>query len=216
MKFTSIPMRDGSRITLPKPENYRDCITLIQSDFFRKNGKILAPAKIFCKAFFHPLTHFLIWFRLSQHRGILYPLTASLYRRCEQIHKVSLPIRTQVGYGLDMGHHTCMFINSKTIIGNNVNLAQFLNIGSNRETPAVIGDQVYIGPMVCLVEDVHIGSNTTIGAGAVITRDLPQESVAVGVPARVIRQERRTPKYSWPVPEMPDPTAKTPVPEPEK
>ena len=45
-------------------------------------------------------------------------------------------------------------INGKTIIGNNVNVSQFLSIGSTKGTPATIGDNVYIGPNVCVVEDV--------------------------------------------------------------
>lgn len=100
-----------------------------------------------------------------------------------------IPSSTKIGYGLYLGHGICMVVNGKTIIGNNVNLSQFLNIGSNVGTPAVIGDNVYIGPSVCLVENVHIGNNATIGAGAVVTRDIPENATAVGVPAKVISYE---------------------------
>ena len=80
----------------------------------------------------------------------------------------------------------CIVINGGTIIGNNVNISQFLNIGTNNETPAIIGDNVYIGPNVSIVEDVKIGSNSTIGAGAVVTKDIPQNSTAAGCPAKVL------------------------------
>ena len=79
-----------------------------------------------------------------------------------------------------------MVVNGGTVIGNNVNLSQFLNIGTNHETPAIVGDNVYIGPHVCVVEDVKIGCNSTIGAGAVITRDVPKNATVAGVPAKVL------------------------------
>ena len=53
--------------------------------------------------------------------------------------------------------------------------------------PITIGDNVYIGNNVILLPGVHIGSNVVIGAGAVVSRDIPENSVAVGVPAKVIK-----------------------------
>ena len=79
-----------------------------------------------------------------------------------------------------------MVIHGDTIIGNNVNLSQFLNIGTNHGTPAVIGDNVYVGPHVSIVEDVVVSSNTTIGAGAVVSKSIPENATAAGVPARVL------------------------------
>jgi serine O-acetyltransferase len=100
-----------------------------------------------------------------------------------------LPPETKVGYGLYIGHKMCMIVNSGTIIGNNVNLSQYLNIGTNHNTPAILGDNVYVGPSVCVVEDVSIGSNSTIGAGAVVSRDVSPNATAVGVPARIINYD---------------------------
>ena len=67
---------------------------------------------------------------------------------------MQIPRQCEIGYGLYIGHGICMVINQGTVIGNNVNLSHFLSIGTNKSTPATIGDNVYIGPNVCIVEDV--------------------------------------------------------------
>jgi len=56
-----------------------------------------------------------------------------------------------------------------------------------------IGDDVWIGSHVVIVDGVTIGDHVVIGAGAVVTRDVPAFSVAAGNPARVIRDRRFTP-----------------------
>ena len=53
--------------------------------------------------------------------------------------------------------------------------------------PIVIGNDVYIGNNAILMPGVTIGNNVVIGAGAVVTKDIPDNSVAVGVPAKVIK-----------------------------
>lgn len=53
--------------------------------------------------------------------------------------------------------------------------------------PIVVGDNVYIGNNVIILPGVTIGSNVVIGAGAIVSRDIPDNSVAVGVPVRVIK-----------------------------
>jgi maltose O-acetyltransferase len=54
--------------------------------------------------------------------------------------------------------------------------------------PIAIGDNVWLGGGVIVCPGVTIGENTVVGAGAVVVRDLPANVVAVGNPARVIRQ----------------------------
>ena len=53
--------------------------------------------------------------------------------------------------------------------------------------PINLGDNVYIGNNVIILPGVNIGSNVVIGAGAVVSKDIPDNSLAVGVPARVIK-----------------------------
>ena len=53
--------------------------------------------------------------------------------------------------------------------------------------PIKVGDNVYIGNNVIILPGVNIGNNVIIGAGAVVSKDIPDNSVAVGVPAKVIK-----------------------------
>ena len=51
-----------------------------------------------------------------------------------------------------------------------------------------IGDNVWIGGNTVILPGVHIGSNTVIGAGSVVTKDIPDWVVAAGNPCRVVKQ----------------------------
>lgn len=53
--------------------------------------------------------------------------------------------------------------------------------------PVTIGNNVWIGDMVAVLPGVTIGDGSVIGAGSVVTRDIPPASIAVGAPARVIK-----------------------------
>ena len=54
--------------------------------------------------------------------------------------------------------------------------------------PVTIGDNVWIGGNTTILPGVTIGSNVTIGAGSVVVKDIPDNCVAVGNPARVIKE----------------------------
>lgn len=64
--------------------------------------------------------------------------------------------------------------------------------GFTEPMPVVIGNDVWIGRRVMIMPGVKIGNGCIIGAGAVVTKDIPDYSVAAGVPAKVvkIRKER--------------------------
>lgn len=54
--------------------------------------------------------------------------------------------------------------------------------------PVVIGDNVWIGGGTVILPGIHIGNNTVVGAGSVVTKDIPDNVVAVGNPCRILRK----------------------------
>ena len=164
----------------------------IQSDYYRYSGKKLTPIKLFTKAVFgrNHCFRYSFWMRMANTSGLTGILAKIMHRKYTLKYGIQIPYNTKIGYGFYIGHGVGIVINGRTSIGNNVNISQFLSIGTSKRTPATIGDNVYIGPHVCIVEDVKIGSNTTIGAGSVVINNIPINSTAVGCPAKVIGENK--------------------------
>src|SRR5688500_15207541 len=68
------------------------------------------------------------------------------------------------------------------------NVKQTLTSGKMQieRTPVVIGNNVYIGPNVIITKGVSIGNNCVIGAGAFVNRDVPDHSIVMGQPGKIV------------------------------
>lgn len=103
--------------------------------------------------------------------------------------------RTFANYGLVCLDVARITIGDDVQIGPNVQLltpTHPIEPGPRREKweaalPIAIGDNVWLGGGVVVCPGVTIGENTVVGAGSVVTRDLPANVVAVGNPAKVLR-----------------------------
>ena len=67
--------------------------------------------------------------------------------------------------------------------------------GFEEERPVFIGNDVWLGDRVIILPGVHIGDGCIIGAGSVVTRDIPPYSVAAGIPAKVIKDRKNAEEY---------------------
>jgi bifunctional UDP-N-acetylglucosamine pyrophosphorylase/glucosamine-1-phosphate N-acetyltransferase len=93
-----------------------------------------------------------------------------------------------LGPDTKMGHLS--YIGDATI-GSGVNIGAgtiTCNYDGEKKNPTVIGDDVFIGSDTMLVAPVRLGDRSHTGAGAVVTKDVPADTLVVGVPARPIRK----------------------------
>lgn len=103
---------------------------------------------------------------------------------------IDIPCRAQIGKGVYIAHFGGIFINENVKIGDYCTISQDITIGiagrgDKRGCPC-LGDKVYLAPGCRVIGAVSIGNEVAIGANAVVTKDLPDKAVAVGVPAKVI------------------------------
>lgn len=102
---------------------------------------------------------------------------------------IDIPDNTRIGRHFNLYHGFGVVINEKTIIGNNVTIRHCTTIGNSTPLSGcpVIEDFVDIGANVVIIGQIVVGENCTVGAGSVLTRSVPANSVVVGNPAKIIR-----------------------------
>lgn len=164
----------------------------IESDYYRYTGKRANPCTLIRKAFFGRSNAFRysFWLRLSHFKNPFRTFAKLILKILSDRYKIFISWKSSIGYGLYIGGPPmCIIVNGGATFGNNVNISQFLNIGSNKKQFVTIGNNVYIGPHVCITDGVTIGDNATIGAGAVVTKPIPQNATAMGIPAKVTKYD---------------------------
>jgi acetyltransferase-like isoleucine patch superfamily enzyme len=111
-----------------------------------------------------------------------------------------------IGNNVSIGEYCHITAINKIVIGNGVLTGRWVTITDNAHGktnektllppgkralhtlgPVIIDDNVWIGDKVTILPNVHIGKNVVIGSNSVVTKDIPQNSVAVGIPAKVVK-----------------------------
>lgn len=112
-------------------------------------------------------------------------------QRCR--HKTGIEIHpgAQIGKGLFIDHGMGVVIGETTVIGDNCTLYQNVTLGGTGKDTGkrhpTLGNNVLVGSGAKVLGPFKVGDNARIAAGAVVLREVPPNSTAVGVPARIVK-----------------------------
>ncbi len=120
-------------------------------------------------------------------------------RRISDKTHIQIPAVTDIGEGFYIGHTGRIIVNSKVKMGKNCNIATGVTIGAEsrgkRQGAPIIGDCVWIGTNAVVVGNVKIGNDVLIAPLTFVNFDVPDHSIVIGNPGKVIPRENATDGY---------------------
>lgn len=137
-----------------------------------------------------------LWYYILQLRGLL------VFRRRVYVHgwfKVGNARNISIGSGCSINEGVYLLGRCRIVIGNEVTLSaramlidSGLKVGvderAHEDGPITVEDGAWIGAGAIVLPNVCIGRKSVVGAGSVVTRDVPPYTIVAGNPARVIRE----------------------------
>lgn len=99
-----------------------------------------------------------------------------------------IPINTEIGGGLMLPHPNGVVIHAGVVIGPNCLILQQVTLGLGRGGLPAIGGNVNIGAGAKVLGRLHVGDHAVIGAMAVVTHDVAERALVMGIPAREVRR----------------------------
>jgi len=142
-----------------------------------------------------PEFRYTVWLRIAQYSKksnskVSYYIARLMLRGLKIKLGIDIPYNTKIQPGFYIGHFGGIVVHPDTVIGWNCNISNRVTIGmtcrGNLAGVPVIGNNVYIGPGSVIIGRITIGDNVAIGANSVVTKDIPDYGVVVGMPGNVI------------------------------
>lgn len=179
------------KIIINLPPFFRGVLKYLLYNLFRSNIKINSGIrikkntewKLFPKCIFESGKNLIVGkdttINVASNALLKLGANVGIGNRCQIVcHK-----RIEVGEGTILAPNTIIYDHNHIYDSQNgVHQREF------SEGEVFIGKHCWIGAGCIILKDVHIGDNCVIGAGSVVTKNIPSCSIAVGVPAKVIKQ----------------------------
>lgn len=100
---------------------------------------------------------------------------------------IQIPFKCDIEGGFNISHFNCIVVHTKVKIGKRCYIMQGVTLGIAKEKVPEIGDCVSLGAGSKVIGGVKIGNNVTIGANCVVTKDIPDNVVVVGIPGYIVK-----------------------------
>ena len=172
---------------------------LFEKDLFRYYGKEGEP---FLKKVFRPLEikYLSVFRKANQCRFLPVKLFYMLrLMRLSNKTQIQIPSRTSIGEGFYIGHLGRVIIHPDAKLGKNVNVGTGVTIGmenrGKRKGTPIIGNNCWIGTNAVIVGKVTIGSDVLIAPLTYVNFDVPDHSLVMGNPGKIIPRENATEDY---------------------
>ena len=173
--------------------------SVFKKDLYRYYGQEGEP---FVKRIFRPLEIKYIALYRKANMCTFAPLKRLYMLRLMLLsHKtqIQIPARTSIGEGFYIGHLGRVIIHPNAKLGKNVNIGTGVTIGKEnrgkRKGAPQISDNCWIGTNAVIVGNVKIGSDVLIAPLTYVNFDVPEHSIVIGNPGKIIPKENATQDY---------------------
>ena len=170
------------------------------SDVFRYKGRVgVIPFLAFMLV---PGCQYLFCIRVLQATSMYNPfhlIFRIIKHLLSVLYGIQIPKSVKLGEGFYIGHYGTIVVNGKVRIGNNCNISHNVTIGrtnrgSKKGTPT-IHNRVWIGAGAVIVGEIKINDDVLIAPNSFVNFDVPQGSIVIGNPGKIIRRERAIEGY---------------------
>jgi serine O-acetyltransferase len=173
---------------------------LIKSDLYRHEG--LRGFRGLLTGWYKPGFRYTMLWRLVTHPGTPGFFRFFLWlmkRRCRILYGFEIDRRARIGEGFYLSDHVGPIVMGPIRVGKYCNVAHGVTIGRSYKNGDIgrptLGDRVWIGAGAVLVGKISIGSDVLIAPNSFVNFDVPDNSLVIGNPGRIIRKENPTKYY---------------------